>query len=350
MTFSEFGRRPEANASGGTDHGTSSALFVIGENVKGGFYGASPQARRPRQPGQPDGLGRLPQRLRLGPRRLAGRRLRRRSWAGPTRTSGCSGPSRVAPTSPPGRSPGRGCRSPRRATWSASSTWTSTAGSATPAASPTGPAKLTSGTRTIVGVIDAFLHSTEFGRSVAPVARLALAGFGGPPAFDDLMAWAAQVKAGTTLATVAARRRAPGPAFADPVPGCPTQRSWPRIFPEVARPQGHRRREVGRSGPPAASGAATRAGAHRRPRQPHRGRAPATEPQVEVLMTYAGLLRRTPDASGWTYWVGKVRGRHLDPAADRPVLRLRRVPAPLLPPDQAGRIWVRWPGDACGAW
>ncbi|MGN6696416.1 MAG: DUF4214 domain-containing protein [Aquihabitans sp.] len=25
-------------------------------------------------------------------------------------------------------------------------------------------------------------------------------------------------------------------------------------------------------------------------------------------MTYAGLLRRKPDASGWTYWVGKVGG------------------------------------------
>jgi hypothetical protein len=28
--------------------------------------------------------------------------------------------------------------------------------------------------------------------------------------------------------------------------------------------------------------------------------------RVDVLMTYAGLLRRAPDSSGWTYWVGKV--------------------------------------------
>jgi uncharacterized protein (DUF1501 family) len=34
MTFSEFGRRVEENASGGTDHGTASNLFVIGENLK----------------------------------------------------------------------------------------------------------------------------------------------------------------------------------------------------------------------------------------------------------------------------------------------------------------------------
>lgn len=34
ITFSEFGRRVEENASGGTDHGTASNMFVIGENLK----------------------------------------------------------------------------------------------------------------------------------------------------------------------------------------------------------------------------------------------------------------------------------------------------------------------------
>ncbi len=42
MTFSEFGRRVEENASRGTDHGTAAPLFVMGEAVKGGFYGAMP--------------------------------------------------------------------------------------------------------------------------------------------------------------------------------------------------------------------------------------------------------------------------------------------------------------------
>lgn len=42
MTFSEFGRRPEENDSGGTDHGTASVQFVIGDRVKGGLYGAQP--------------------------------------------------------------------------------------------------------------------------------------------------------------------------------------------------------------------------------------------------------------------------------------------------------------------
>ncbi|MEZ4988594.1 MAG: DUF1501 domain-containing protein [Saprospiraceae bacterium] len=35
MTFSEFGRRIEQNASGGTDHGTAAPLFLFGEGLNG---------------------------------------------------------------------------------------------------------------------------------------------------------------------------------------------------------------------------------------------------------------------------------------------------------------------------
>ncbi len=42
MTFSEFGRRVGENASGGTDHGKGSCLFVAGKPVKGGLYGKYP--------------------------------------------------------------------------------------------------------------------------------------------------------------------------------------------------------------------------------------------------------------------------------------------------------------------
>ncbi len=41
-TVSEFGRRPQANSSAGTDHGTASVAFVIGERVRGGLWGAQP--------------------------------------------------------------------------------------------------------------------------------------------------------------------------------------------------------------------------------------------------------------------------------------------------------------------
>jgi len=43
MTFTEFGRRPNENASKGTDHGTITPIFVVGNAVKGGkLYGEQP--------------------------------------------------------------------------------------------------------------------------------------------------------------------------------------------------------------------------------------------------------------------------------------------------------------------
>ncbi|MGB3352073.1 MAG: DUF1501 domain-containing protein [Mycobacterium sp.] len=42
MAYSEFGRRVAANASDGTDHGTAGPVFIIGDRVRGGFYGDDP--------------------------------------------------------------------------------------------------------------------------------------------------------------------------------------------------------------------------------------------------------------------------------------------------------------------
>ncbi|HEX2904928.1 MAG TPA: DUF1501 domain-containing protein [Jatrophihabitans sp.] len=42
MMYSEFGRRVQANASQGTDHGTAGPMFVAGPRVKGGYYGDQP--------------------------------------------------------------------------------------------------------------------------------------------------------------------------------------------------------------------------------------------------------------------------------------------------------------------
>ncbi|MEZ5163269.1 MAG: DUF1501 domain-containing protein [Fimbriimonadaceae bacterium] len=39
---SEFGRRTYENGSAGTDHGKAGPMFLIGKNVKGGFYGGNP--------------------------------------------------------------------------------------------------------------------------------------------------------------------------------------------------------------------------------------------------------------------------------------------------------------------
>ncbi len=43
VVFSEFGRRPQENSGGGTDHGTAGPVFVLGEKVRGGLHGRQPQ-------------------------------------------------------------------------------------------------------------------------------------------------------------------------------------------------------------------------------------------------------------------------------------------------------------------
>jgi uncharacterized protein (DUF1501 family) len=53
-TYSEFGRRPRANQSNGTDHGTAGVQLVMGGQVKGGLYGPAPALDRL------DGNGNLP--------------------------------------------------------------------------------------------------------------------------------------------------------------------------------------------------------------------------------------------------------------------------------------------------
>lgn len=40
--YSEFGRRVRANASDGTDHGTASDVFLLGDGVRGGLHGEQP--------------------------------------------------------------------------------------------------------------------------------------------------------------------------------------------------------------------------------------------------------------------------------------------------------------------
>ena len=42
MVWSEFGRRVEANTSGGTDHGAAGLLMMVGPNVKGGLKAEAP--------------------------------------------------------------------------------------------------------------------------------------------------------------------------------------------------------------------------------------------------------------------------------------------------------------------
>jgi uncharacterized protein (DUF1501 family) len=42
MLYSEFGRRAASNSGLGTDHGTAGPMFLVGNSVKSGLYGAAP--------------------------------------------------------------------------------------------------------------------------------------------------------------------------------------------------------------------------------------------------------------------------------------------------------------------
>ena len=46
LIYSEFGRRPDSNSSGGTDHGSANVVIAVGPSVKGGFYGHMQSLRK----------------------------------------------------------------------------------------------------------------------------------------------------------------------------------------------------------------------------------------------------------------------------------------------------------------
>jgi uncharacterized protein (DUF1501 family) len=51
LTYSEFGRRPRENQTGGTDHGTATTLFAFGPHVRPGNHGEPPDLHRLDQTG-----------------------------------------------------------------------------------------------------------------------------------------------------------------------------------------------------------------------------------------------------------------------------------------------------------
>jgi uncharacterized protein (DUF1501 family) len=304
MTFSEFGRTVRANGSQGTDHGTASLQLVVGEKVKGGLYGAQPKLDDLTSNGD--------LKVSVDYRSVYASVIDGWLAGGSSTILGGTFPDLgLFKTQPGGPSaPPPGTPNP----------WKPFADPATlvrqqyvdfldRVADDAGVTHwvnlLTTGGKTISWVVNSFLNSAEFGVAVAPAARLALACFGAPPGFSDLMAWADRVRAREPLATVAASVTAK-PEFAtrygalsdsafvtkahrDATGANPTS-SW--AAPWVSSLGGGTKT---RADVMAAITVLPAAASYLRP-------------QVEVMMTYAGLLRRAPDASGYTFWVGQVRG------------------------------------------
>jgi hypothetical protein len=297
MTFSEFGRTVRANGSGGTDHGTAAPQLVIGDNVKGGLYGQQPLLSDLTSSGDlkvhvdlrsyyasvvdgwlAGGSGAV-----LG----AGYEDLKLFRATP------GGPSTPPPTTPNPWRPFADAKTLVRQQYIDLLGRT---------ADETGvtfwAGKLTSGERSISWLVHSFLASAEFGVAVSPAARLALAAFGAPPLFDDLMGWATRVRKREALASVAADVCAK-PAFAA---------RYGALSDAAFLDKAHR------DATGTAPASAFRSQWSGKPRSDVMAAIvslPAAvtymRPQVDVTMTYAGLLRRAPEAAGLTFWVDQIR-------------------------------------------
>lgn len=303
VTFSEFGRQIRANASAGTDHANSSHLLVIGDNVKGGLYGQAPSLTDLDRFGDP--------KTHVDFRSVYATVLERWLDADPVELMGAAyedlGLFRGAPGETVAAPITTGPWVPfATATALVQQQYRDFLGREGDAAGVSYWAgRLERKANTIAEVILRFLDSPEFGRVMAPIARVALAGLRTPPSFVDLSSWTAASKAGTPLAEIAAEVAAKA-AFADHYGAMAPGAFVEALYRDV----------VGRA--PTASARSTwidrlAAGSHQRSDLPV---ALATTPDAErrfqarvnVLMTYAGLLQRAPDPSGWSYWVPRVEG------------------------------------------
>ncbi|QYG92155.1 DUF1501 domain-containing protein [Iamia sp. SCSIO 61187] len=302
MTFSEFGRTVRTNGSGGTDHGTAAPQLVIGGNVKGGLYGAQP---------------RLDDLTRGGDLKV---HVDLRSYYASVIDGWLAGGSSTVlgatyedlrlfratpggPSTPPPTTPNPWRPFPDAATLVRQQylDLLGRVGEADGVAFWTG--QLTSGARSIPWLVNAFLNSAEFGRAVSPAARLALICSGTVPAFDDLMAWGARVRAGEPLAAIAVDVCS-RPAFAARYGALSDGAFVDRAHSDAtgaAPASAFRSTWVGRLGAGTATRADVMAALTALP-----AAVSAMRPTVDVTMTYAGLLRRAAEPEGLAFWVAKV--------------------------------------------
>jgi uncharacterized protein (DUF1501 family) len=297
MTFSEFGRTVRANGSGGTDHGTAAPQLVIGDNVKGGLFGQQPLLN--------DLTGGGDLKVHVDLRSYYTSVVDGWLAGGSSTVLGGAyedlklfratpgGPSTPPPTTPTPWRPFPDAPTLVR------QQYIDLLGRAADEAGVTfWSGKLTSGERSISWLVHSFLASAEFGVAVSPAARLALAAFGAPPAFDDLMGWAARVRGREALASVAADVCAQ-PAFATrygSLTGAAFVDKAHRDATGATAPASFKAQWAAQPKPDVMAAIVSLPAA-----------VSYLRPTVDVTMTYAGLLRRAPDAGGLTYWVAEIR-------------------------------------------
>lgn len=305
LTFSEFGRRPQANSSNGCDHGTASSWFVVGDQVRGGMHGDHPSLSAL------DSRGNLARTVDF--RSVYATVLDGWLGGGADAVLGASyprldlfarSPGQGGTTTPP--PPGPNPAAPF-ASWTAMvqqqyldilgrvgdtggvQTWVNA---------------LQGGSLSPASLIDQFIKSNEFAAVVAPAARLYWAYFRRDPDVDGLLYWAGRLRAGAGLLAVSDAFAA-SPEFTSTYGSLSDGAFVDLVYRNV----------LGRA--PDAGGLSYWTGQLQQRRITRGGvmvgfsesaeYRNATAAAITVVMTYAAMLRRAPDAGGRAYWINQVQ-------------------------------------------
>jgi hypothetical protein len=165
--------------------------------------------------------------------------------------------------------------------------------------------ELQAGRLSRAAMVEAFLLSGEFETRVAPIARLYLAFFGRVPDYPGLAGWSSALASGTALAVIADAFAASSEftsTYGSLTDGAFIDLVYRNVLGRSADAAGHAfwlaelsARRITRGGLMAAFSESEESRAGKRP-------------EVNVIMCYAGMLQRSADTEGYTYWVAAIRG------------------------------------------
>ncbi len=162
---------------------------------------------------------------------------------------------------------------------------------------------LTTGAATPTSMIESFLGSPEFCSTAAPVARLYFAYFNRMPDYGGLTYWMGRLRSGASVYDLSNAFVQSG-EFASLYGTLDNTQFVQRVYQNVLRRSADAAglfHWVGQLGSSMTRGQLM---VNFSESPEYRAQKQA---DVNVLMVYIGMLRRVPDASGNSYWVGKVR-------------------------------------------
>ncbi len=163
---------------------------------------------------------------------------------------------------------------------------------------------LSGGTVDETGLVQAFLDSNEFGATASPVVRLYLAYFRRIPDYGGLTYWISEHRGGMSL-TAISDQFAQSQEFRGTYGSLSDSQFVDRVYTNVlGRPADSEGQAYWTD--QLRSGRLTRGGMMVGFSESAENRG-GTDANVDVIVTYVGMLRRSPDQSGYAYWVDQAK-------------------------------------------